>query len=201
MATGEPGTHGRDHDGPERAAARPSGWRINWFGIVPLAIVAVAGVVAWRALAPGDDSISTAPATTTETTAATPTTVTVPVAVATEAPAPVTTAAASTTVAAAAPPGPSIDASGVIAPCRFGDSCLIVSFTVDGFDPAPTEFTCVYPNSRSTFSFNGQGVLEGCKSGDDGDVISIEVAGLRSADVSAETLTPGPAAIPADSPG
>ena len=89
------------------------------------------------------------------------------------------------------PAGPAVRAWGEIGPCRFGDTCLAVSFAISGFpEPLPTTFLCVYPNSTRQFSFEGDGELDACLTGDEGDTVYIEVAGVRSAGVSATTLTP-----------
>src|SRR5690606_35432207 len=84
----------------------------------------------------------------------------------TAAPRPTTTSSTtttSTTTTTTLPPttvpaGPAVHAFGEVKPCRFGDACLVVSFTVSGFpEPLPTSFLCVYPNSQREFSFDGFG--------------------------------------------
>ena len=87
------------------------------------------------------------------------------------------------------PAGPGVHAFGEVKPCRFGDKCLVVIFTVSGFpEPLPTSFVSVYPNSKREFSFDGFGKNEACLTGDEGDVVYIEVAGVRSAPVSEHHL-------------
>lgn len=73
-------------------------------------------------------------------------------------------------------------------PCRFGDDCLVASFTIDGFDEHPGRFTCIYPNSQREFSFNNDGVDEACLTADDGDTITIEIDGVQSATISEQDL-------------
>lgn len=181
---------------PPVAVPRPSasGWQVNWWGFVPLALVAVAAFVGFRALGLGDDDAAAVAAPTTTGAAATT------VAPATTAAAPATTVAptvaalAPTTPPPAAPTvpaGPRVVAWGEVKPCRFGESCLSVSFRVSGFpDPIPTAFRCVYPNSTRDFSFEGDGEVEACLTGDEGDVVYIEVAGVRSGPVSTANLNP-----------
>ena len=73
-------------------------------------------------------------------------------------------------------------------PCRFGDNCLVAGFVIEGFDPHPGRFLCIYPNSQSDFSFNDNDVEEACLTGDAGDTITIEVDGVRSATISERRL-------------
>ncbi len=82
--------------------------------------------------------------------------------------------------------------SGEMKPCRYGSNCLVASFTIEGFDPHPGRFVCVYPNSRSDFGFKGNGVEDACLSGDRGDTISIEVDGVQSAEISEGNLDGSP---------
>ena len=78
--------------------------------------------------------------------------------------------------------------SGEMKPCRFGADCLVASFTIDGFDEHPGRFVCIYPNSRSDFGFNDDGVDDACLTADDGDTITIEVDGIRSSTISEQNL-------------
>ncbi len=73
-------------------------------------------------------------------------------------------------------------------PCRYGDRCLVASFTIDGFREHPGRFTCIYPKSQSEFTFNDDGVDDACLTADDGDTIIIEVDGVRSATISEQDL-------------
>lgn len=170
------------------------GWRVNWWGIVPLAVVAVLAFVGFRMAGLGDDDSadprrgagSTAPSSSTTTVPVRPQPATT-VATAVTTAAPVVTTVPPTTV----PPGPAVQAWGEVKPCRFGDACLSVSFSVSGFpDPIPTTFTCIYPNSTREFSFTDTGKVDACLTGDEGDIVHIEVAGVRSGPVSADNLNP-----------
>lgn len=177
---------------PAAPVPRPSesGWQINWMGFVPLAIVAVLAFVGFRVIGLGDDDADAA-AVASGTTEATSTTAR---------PRPTTTTVAVTTTSVAAVPtpapttdatGPSVRAWGEVKPCRFGDTCLAVSFEIDGFpEPLPTSFFCIYPNSTREFSFVDRGKVDACLTGDEGDTVYIEVDGIRSAPVSATDLTP-----------
>lgn len=78
--------------------------------------------------------------------------------------------------------------SGEMKPCRFGANCLVAGFTIDGFDEHPRRFVCIYPNSRSDFSFNNNGVEEACITADAGDTITIEVDGVSSLTISEQNL-------------
>jgi hypothetical protein len=173
-----------------RPALDGSGWDVNWWGFLPLAIVAVLAFVAFRTVGFGGGEAERATALDTErattttslrprptTTTTTPTTTTVP---------PTTTVPATTL-----PAGPVIRAWGEVKPCRFGDACLAVSFTIEGFpEPVPTAFQCIYPNSTRQFSFDGTGEVEACLTGDEGDTVFIEIDGVRSGPVSATNLNP-----------
>jgi hypothetical protein len=100
-------------------------------------------------------------------------------------PAPPTTQRSTTTTVAS---DPQVQIRGEMKPCRYGDNCLVASFTIDGFDEHPGRFTCIYPNSQSEFSFNNDGVDEACLTGDDGDTITIEIDGVQSATISEQDL-------------
>ncbi len=65
--------------------------------------------------------------------------------------------------------------------CRDGPDCLVVSFTIDGFSPRPSEFVCEFSSgARFTFRIAGDAVDPACWTRDVPDSIVIEVAGLRS---------------------
>lgn len=173
-----------------RPALDGSGWGINWWGFVPLAIVGVLAFVAFRTVgfdgreAEGAAAVDTERTTTTTTLRPQPTTTTTR---------PTTTTVAPTTTVppTTAPTGPVVRAWGEVKPCRFGDACLAVSFTIEGFpEPVPASFQCIYPNSTRQFSFDGTGEVEACLTGDEGDVVYIDVDGVRSGPVSATNLNP-----------
>lgn len=173
-----------------RPALDGSGWGINWRGFVPLAIVGVLAFVALRTVgfdggeAEGAAAVDTERTTTTTLRPRLTTTTTRPTTTTTVAP---TTTVPPTTVSA----GPVVRAWGEVKPCRFGDACLAVSFTIEGFpEPVPTSFQCIYPNSTRQFSFDGTGEVEACLTGDEGDVVYIDVDGVRSGPVSAANLNP-----------
>lgn len=193
---GGPGNPGDEPIGALPAAPVPrpseSGWSVNWWGFVPLAIVAALAFVGFRAAGFGDDEPDQAEAAETPIARATTTTVRPRPTSTTAAPTTTTTVAVVPTVpTTTAAPVPTVRAWGEIGPCRFGDTCLAVSFAISGFpEPLPTTFLCVYPNSTRQFSFQGDGELDACLTGDEGDTVYIEVAGVRSAGVSATTLTP-----------
>jgi hypothetical protein len=141
---------------------------------------------------------SIAPPVTTGATDTTPTTrpteATSPVAVAptTARTAPQTTTTAppptSTSLAVAvsstslASDGPRVLASARLGVCRFGTDCLLISFTIDGFEVRPQEYICEFDDgSRFTFRFDSTGVDEACSSGSVNAAITVEVGGVRSA--------------------
>lgn len=170
------------------------GWRVNWWGLVPLAVVATLAFVGFRVAGLGDDDADdpagsvgiAAPSSSIAPTTLPARPITTVAVVVTTTP-PVVTTVAPTTV----PPGPAVQAWGEVKPCRFGDACLSVSFSVSGFpEPLPTTFTCIYPNSTRDFSFTDTGKVDACLTGDEGDIVHIEVAGVRSGPVSADNLNP-----------
>jgi hypothetical protein len=172
-----------------RPAADGSGWGINWWGFLPLAIVAALVFVGFRTVGFGGSDAEGAAADTRATTSTT------------ERPRPTSTTTMPTTTTTVPPPttvppttvpaGPVVRAWGEITPCRFGDACLSVSFTIDGFpEPLPTSFQCIYPNSTRQFSFDGTGEVQACLTGDEGDIVYIDVDGVRSGPVSATNLNP-----------
>ena len=170
---------------PERNSSQ---WTVNWWGLVALVIIASMTVVMWRWLAgagndPSEQLSVTGTSAPTDSTITImpdpgPPTTTVP-------PAPPTTRRSTTSTAAA---GPQVQIRGEMKPCRYGDNCLVASFTIDGFDEHPGRFTCIYPNSQSQFSFNDDAVDEACLTADDGDTITIEIDGVQSATISEQDL-------------
>ncbi len=165
-----------------------SQWAVNWWGLVAVVMIASTTFVAWRWLeGSGNDPseqldvvgpsapIDSAETTTPETG---PPTTTVP-------PAPPTTPRSTTTTVGS---DPQVRIRGEMKPCRYGDNCLVASFTIDGFDVHPGRFTCIYPNSQSEFSFNNNGVDEACLTADAGDTITIQIDGVRSATISEQDL-------------
>lgn len=159
-------------------------WSVNWGGAIGVLVAAVVVLIVWQQVEGSDDgeraqddraapAASTSPATTAPTTAA-PTTTTS------------TTAAPTTT----ADPR-RVLIRGEVKPCKFGRECLVAHFEIDGFDPHPGSYACIYSNSLSGFEFNDADVDDACITGDSGDTITIEVAGVRSATISEDDLTPG----------
>jgi hypothetical protein len=74
-----------------------------------------------------------------------------------------------------------VSAAGRVGPCTFGSSCLIASFSIAGFSPQPTRYTCIFSDgSRYDFSFGGSSVNTACYTNARPDSITIEVAGVRS---------------------
>jgi hypothetical protein len=166
-----------------------SEWSVNWAGAGVLFVLVVVGLVAWRSFGgDGGDAVSSSGDAVAETVAATQPPV--PSTTSTVSPttvAPTTVAATTTTT-----PEPRVLISGVMKPCRFGDRCLVASFTIEGFEQTSGEFVCIYPNSLSQFSFRDGGREDACTTADAGDTIAIEVDGVRSAVVSEENLTGAP---------
>ena len=111
-------------------------------------------------------SATTAPVTTVPTT-------TVPV-----------VATSTVTPATSVATGPQVVADARRGPCRFGDDCLIVGFTIAGFAGAPQEYVCEFEDgSRFTFRFDSGGVVDACATGSAAAAITVEVDGVRSATV------------------
>lgn len=77
--------------------------------------------------------------------------------------------------------GPVVDAAGRIEPCRFADECLVVGFTISGFDDPPADYTCEFDDgSRFDFGFVGDGADTACATGNLAASIVVEVGGVRS---------------------
>jgi hypothetical protein len=80
---------------------------------------------------------------------------------------------------------------GRIAPCRFGDDCLVADFTISGFDPRPQQYICEFEDgTRFTFEFDSDGVEGACATGSATATITIEIAGVRSATTSRADALP-----------
>lgn len=170
---------------PAAGHGASSQWTINWTGLAALVIIASVIVVMWRWLAgPGESGDQLSIVGTTAPTVAIATTSPRTDPPATTAPQPPTVPSTTTTLPAAA----QIVISGEMRPCRYGANCLVASFTIEGFDEHPGRFTCIYPNSRSDFGFNDDDVDEACLTADEGDTITIEIDGIRSATISEENL-------------
>ncbi|MEJ7799600.1 MAG: hypothetical protein WKF60_03720 [Ilumatobacter sp.] len=172
---------------PLVAGGNSSQWTFNWWGLAAVVTIASIAFVTWSWLdgsgnEPSDQlSVSTsAPTVSAETTVPTtrPSATTVPTT-------PPTTEPSTTTTAA---PERRVLISGEMKPCRYGANCLVASFSIDGFDEHPGRFICIYPNSQRDFTFNDDEVEEACLTADDGDTITIEVDGLRSATISEQDL-------------
>lgn len=160
-----------------------SSWSFNWGGAITVLVVVVLALLVSQRFGgddPTDADADDAAATTVPSTTVVAATTTSTVVSAT------TTRPPSTTSTTA--PGPRVLIRGEVEPCRFGSECLVAHFRIEGFDQHPGRFTCIYPNSTSEFGFNDDDVEEACLSGDEGDTIAIEVAGVRSATISAEHL-------------
>ena len=74
--------------------------------------------------------------------------------------------------------------SGEMKECRFGANCLAASFVIEGFEPHPGSYICIYPNSSTEIGFRDNDVIDACLTADQGDTITIEVDGVRSATIS-----------------
>lgn len=188
---GEAGDAGPGDDPVLHANENTSGWSFNLPGLIAVLLIVVFLIVAWRWLGGSDDDPSAgidareATETTTDTSDASTTTR-----------APTTTRPATTTTDVPAttttvPGEREVTISGEMKACRFGANCLVASFRIDGFDPHPGRFVCIYPNSQSDFSFNNTEVFDACITADQGDTITIEVDGVRSATISEENLDGG----------
>ena len=167
-------------------AGHTSEWSFEWRGLLTVLLLAVVTLVGWRSLGgswSGSDEMSGVGH------AAAPTTQPI---VATTAPAATTTTTSSTTTVAPTTTtvalGPTVNITGEMKPCRYGDNCLVASFTIEGFDRASGRFTCIYPNSSRDFTFQDDGKADACLTADPGDTITIEVDGVRSATISEDRL-------------
>jgi hypothetical protein len=173
-----------EEDVPLEPAGRASEWSFEWRGLVPLVAIVVVAIVGWRVIGGGgsdaDDDRADDVAAVTTTERVVTTTTTVPVTTAAPTTVPVTTTTE--------PPEPTVNIVGEMKPCRFGDNCLVASFTIEGFDDPPDTFTCIYPNSQRDFSFQDGGKDDACITADEGDTIAIEVGGVTSATISEEDL-------------
>jgi hypothetical protein len=161
---------------------------LNWWGLVALVIIGVMTVASWRWVAgwgddPSEQLIVTGASAPTDAAETTMPDVGPPPT--TRPPAPSTTHRSTTTTAAS---DPQVRISGEMKPCRYGANCLVAGFTITGFEEHPGRFTCIYPNSRSEFGFNNDGVDEACLNADDGDTITIEIDGIQSATISEQNL-------------
>lgn len=176
-----------DSQSPTPAGGTSSQWSFNWTGLAAIVAIGALIFIGWRWLAGSNDDSAgelsivdtSEPTVTVETTTPRTTlpTTTVP-------PTPTTRPTTTTTEV----PEARIVISGEMRPCRFGDNCLVANFTIEGFDEHPGRFTCIYPNSQRDFSFNDNDVDEACVTADQGDTITIDIDGLRSATISEENL-------------
>lgn len=163
--------------------ARTSEWSFEWRGLIPLAVIAAVAIVGWRVIDAGSGSGGSvseqaAVVTTTEPVARPTTTVR------STTTAPTTVPVTTTTK----PPKPTVKITGEMKPCRFGDNCLVASFTIRGFENPPETFTCIYPNSEREFTFRDGGKDEACITADQGDTITIRVGKVESKTISEENL-------------
>jgi hypothetical protein len=164
-----------------------SGWAFNWWGLVGLVVIVSIALIAWRWIeGTGTASSETAGAAVTSDPDDSPTTTSQSSRTTTTTrPAPATTSPSSTTTV---PSERRVIIRGEMKACRFGANCLVASFRIDGFDPHPGSFTCIYPNSRSDFTFRNNGIEDACLTADAGDTITIEVDGVQSATISENNL-------------
>jgi hypothetical protein len=91
-----------------------------------------------------------------------------------------------------------VSAAGRVSSCPYGPSCLIASFSIAGFSPQPTRYTCIFSDgSRYDFSFGGTSVNTACFTNARPDSIVIEVARVRSGVLasSAPAVVPPPVAV------
>lgn len=168
-----------DEEVPVGPADRSSEWSIEWWGLLPLLAIVVVAIIGWRMIDGGEDGrLAEVASTTTEPA---PVATTSPAATSTTTTAPATTTTTTT-------PAPIVEITGAMKPCRFGDNCLVASFTIEGFDDPPDTFTCIYPNSRRDFTLRDGGKDDACITADEGDTITIEVDGVASKTISEANL-------------
>lgn len=171
---------GRPDETSNAPARDTTTWSIDWAGAIAVAVIVVIVLILWQRF---DGADSDAAQDTTSTTVAPATTIATTTTSSTVA---TTTTLASTTTTSA--PAQQVLIRGEVKPCQFGSECLVAHFEIDGFDPHPGVFTCIYPNSARDFGFNDNVVDDACLTADEGDTITVEVAGVRSATISAENL-------------
>jgi hypothetical protein len=171
---------------PRQPVGSSSGWTFNWWGLVPVLLIVTAAVVGWRwidgsssASDDGDrplavDGVATTAPATVETTSSVATTTL-----------PLTPLLPPTTTVA---PERQVLIQGEVKPCRFGANCLVASFSIAGFEQLPDRYVCIYPNSRRDFGLTNDRVVDACLTADEGDTITIEVDGVRSATISEQNL-------------
>lgn len=162
-------------------------WVVNWAGVVPVVLVLLLGVVLWRWLdGVGTSDDAGSPPVVSSSVATAPTTA--PSAVTTTRPATTTAAPTTTTTTTTVVTEPRVRIRGEMGPCNFGSNCLIAGFSIEGFDEHPGRFLCIYPNSERERTFSDDDVDVACVTADEGDTITIEVDGVRSATISEEDL-------------
>ena len=197
---------------------RQGGWIVT-AAVIALFLVVAGAIVLFQLVDQSDDAVSTEPTAPSRSTpvsepsftspASAPTTIapttlaTVPPTSAPERPTPATTTPATTTPATTTPATttpattdpvgsrPSVTATGRIEDCRFGSDCLVVGFTIAGFDGAPSEYICEFADGeRVSFTFGGDGAATACSARSAAPSITVEVAGVRSNTVSPDDLGP-----------
>lgn len=128
---------------------------------------------------------TTAPPTTSPPATGPPSTVAPSTTQATSTAAPPTTGATTTTAPTSGPTtGPRVEIAATIDQCGSSPNCLVASFSIVGFDSAPTEYVCEFGDGeRLAFGFGGDEVARACSTGSADASITIEVDGVRSATV------------------
>lgn len=182
------GTGPTDAASPLHPSGGTSTWSVHWRGVLAIALIVPIAIIGWRLVddsetsssgALGDERRNDSPATTAATTVG-----------------PTTSTAPPTTIPRATAPLPAttlqperrVLISGEMKECRFGANCLAASFVIEGFQPHPGSYVCIYPNSSTEISFNDNDVIDACLTADQGDTITIEIDGVRSATISEANL-------------
>ena len=173
-----------------RPVASSSGWTFNWWGLIPLLLIATTAIVGWRWV-DGRSVSSDADAESLRIGAAATTAPTTSVALGATAEPSTTTSLPLTPVlppTTSVAPDRQVLIRGELKPCRFGANCLVAGFTIVGFEELPDRYVCIYPNSERDFGLTNDRVDDACLTADEGDTITIEVDGVRSSTISEQNL-------------